>query len=80
MTPFCLSLVYGISLATESQKMIIIGKGGSKLRELGITARLALEEFLDRKVFLTLQVKIDEDWRASTEALKRYGYIESDFA
>ena len=36
-------------------------------------------QFLERKVFLSLHVKVDEDWRGKPEALQRYGYIDSDF-
>ena len=63
----------------ESQKAILIGKGGSKLKELGTAARTRLELFLGRRVFLSLRVKVDEDWRANAEALERYGYVGEDF-
>ena len=63
----------------DSQKAILIGKGGGKLKELGIQARLKLEEFLQRKIFLSLRVKVDSDWRRNKDTLARFGYIESDF-
>lgn len=63
----------------DSQKAIIIGKGGLKLKELGSMAREKLEKFLDRKVFLSLHVRVDEDWRQNENSLARYGYVESDF-
>ena len=63
----------------ESQKAILIGRNGRKLKELGSAARGKLEEFLDRKVFLSLRVKIDSDWRQSDESLRKYGYKDSDF-
>lgn len=68
-----------IVVSKESQKAILIGRGGLKLKELGIAARSKLESFLMRKVFLSLHVRVDEDWRASSDALAKYGYVESDF-
>ena len=58
----------------ESQKGIIIGKGGGALRQLGTEARKAIEKFCGTKVFLDLKVKVDPDWRDDTDKLKRYGY------
>jgi GTPase Era involved in 16S rRNA processing len=43
-------------------------------------AREKLQVFLDRGVFLSLRVRVDEEWRSSEEALTKYGYLESDFA
>lgn len=68
-----------IVVSKDTQKAIVIGKGGCRLKELGTAARGRLEVFLDRKVFLSLTVKVDEDWRSSEEALRRYGYRDSDF-
>jgi len=62
-----------------SQKAILIGRGGSKLKELGSVARESLERFLGRRVFLSLRVHVDEDWRANPDALQRYGYVGEDF-
>jgi GTPase len=58
----------------ESQKGIIIGQAGKALRKLGTEARLTIEKFLDKKVFLDLRVKVDEDWREDDRKLKKYGY------
>ncbi len=63
-----------IYVARETQKMIIIGKGGKAIKQLGTDARKDIENFLDKKVFLELRVKVDKDWRNSELALKRYGY------
>ena len=63
----------------ESKKLILIGRAGEKLKALGTMARLRLEEFLQRKVFLSLRVKVDSDWRHNSEALERFGYTNSDF-
>lgn len=65
-----------IYVARDSQKGIIIGHKGSRLREIGTKARLDLEEFLQKKVFLDLYVKVNSDWRDNEKALKNYGYIE----
>ncbi len=58
----------------ESQKGIIIGKGGSALKRVGMQARQEIEEFFQKKVFLQLFVKVDRDWRSNTGRLKHYGY------
>jgi GTP-binding protein Era len=58
----------------ESQKGILIGQGGKALRKLGTEARLAIERFVENKVFLDLRVKVDPDWREDEKKLKRYGY------
>lgn len=58
----------------ESQKGIIIGKGGNALRRLGTYARIAISKYIDRKVFLDLKVKVDPDWRDNEAKLKKYGY------
>lgn len=63
-----------IYVSRETQKMIIIGKGGKAIKQLGTDARKDIEEFLEKKVFLDLSVKVDKDWRDSEQALKRYGY------
>lgn len=58
----------------ESQKAIVLGKDGRALRTLGTGARKAIEKFLQRKVFLRFQVKVDPDWRDDRERLAHYGY------
>ena len=58
----------------ESQKGIIIGKGGSALKRVGMQARQEIEDFFQKKVFLQLFVKVDRDWRSNTGRLKHYGY------
>lgn len=58
----------------ESQKGIIIGQGGDALRRMGTQARIAISKYIDRKVFLDLKVKVDPDWRADADKLKKYGY------
>jgi GTP-binding protein Era len=58
---------------TESQKQILIGKGGSMVREIGRTARPGIERLLGRKVFLQLQVKAAPKWRRNETMLERLG-------
>ena len=59
-----------------NHKAIIIGKGGSKIKEISTFARQEMEKFLDKKVFLTTYVKVKEDWRNSAFLLKEHGYGE----
>ena len=54
----------------EGQKGILIGKGGQKLKEIGTAARLELEHFLGKKIFLELFVKIKPGWRESEAFLE----------
>ena len=63
-----------IFVMRESQKMIILGKGGQAIRRLGTDARKDIEAFVDKKVFLDLTVKVNKDWRNSDRELKRFGY------
>ena len=60
----------------ESQKGIIIGKKGEKLRSVGSSAREELESFFGRKVFLQLWVKVRENWSDDAVMLRAIGYIE----
>ena len=63
---------------TKSQKGILIGKGGSLLKTVGTQARTELEEIVDKKVFLGLEVKVEKDWRKKDKILKDFGYISQD--
>lgn len=63
-----------IIVERDSQKGIIIGKGGSMLKLIGREARKDIEAFVGKKVFLETFVKVDKDWRASEHKLKKYGY------
>lgn len=63
-----------IHVARDSQKGIIIGHKGSMLKKVGTEARLDMEDFFRKKVFLELHVKITKDWREKPAALKRFGY------
>lgn len=63
-----------IFASRESQKAIIIGKGGSAIKKTGIMARADIEEFTGKKIFLDLRVKVDKDWRDNEEELRHFGY------
>ena len=58
----------------KTQKPIIIGKNGAAIKKLGIEARKDIEQFLDKKVYLELYVKIKENWRDNERTLKHFGY------
>ncbi len=58
----------------KSQKGILIGKGGSLLKKIGTEARLELEKIVEKKVFLSLEVKVEKDWRKKQNALNNFGY------
>lgn len=60
----------------ESQKGIIIGKGGAAIKEVGTQARKDLEILLGKKVFLDLQVKVRKNWRRDLNQIRRFGYGE----
>jgi GTPase len=63
-----------IYVERDSQKGIIIGKNGEALKKTGSMARIDIEEFLEKKVFLGLFVKVDKDWKNKQKSLKRFGY------
>lgn len=63
-----------IIVERDSQKGIIIGKGGEMLKRIGRESRKEIQQFIDSKVFLQTHVKVDKDWRGSESKLKKYGY------
>lgn len=65
-----------IYVERDSQKGIIIGKGGEKIKRVGIEARHDIEKFFDKKVFLELFVKVEKDWRNRENKLRAFGYLE----
>lgn len=69
-----IKIVAEIIVQRESQKAILLGSGGSKIKELGTRSRMELEKFLDAKVFLELFVKVRNNWRNNELNLKEYGY------
>ena len=63
-----------IYVMRDSQKGILIGTGGAALKKTGTAARIEMEDFLQKKVFLQLLVKVDPDWRESRKELRKFGY------
>ena len=63
-----------IHVIRESQKGIVIGHKGEMLKKTGTEARIEMEEFFGRKVYLELRVRVTKDWRDKPEVLKRFGY------
>jgi len=67
-----------IVIERDSQKAIIIGKGGAAIKKLGEVARKSIEEFLQREVFLELRVKVRKKWRSDENMLKSFGYSKKE--
>lgn len=63
-----------IHVERDSQKGIVIGRGGAMLKRIGTAARREIETMLDRKVFLQLYVKVAPNWAESEEGVRRLGY------
>jgi len=62
----------------DSQKGIIIGNKGVAIKQLGIESRHAIEDFLEKHVFLEISVKVLKDWRNQDLLMKRFGYFIND--
>lgn len=65
-----------IYVERDSQKAILIGKGGDKIKQVGIEARKDIEQFFGKKVYIELFVKVEKDWRNRDNKLRAFGYIE----
>ena len=65
-----------IYVERDSQKGIIIGKGGEKIKKVGMAARADIEKFFGKKVFLEMFVKVEKDWRNRENKLREFGYRE----
>ena len=65
-----------INVMRDSQKGILIGKGGSALKRVATQARLEMEDFFQKKVFLQVFVKVEPDWREDRKMLRKFGYIQ----
>ena len=63
-----------IIVERDSQRGIIIGRGGDMLKRIGREARIEMEKFIGQKVYLENYVKVDKDWRSTEAKLKKYGY------
>jgi GTPase len=72
-----LRLYCTIYVETESQKPIIIGRGGTMIKQIGTEARKEMEAFFDTKVYLDLRVKVDPDWRNNDRTLDDIGVPRS---
>jgi len=69
-------ILANIIVEKESQKGILIGKQGAAVKRLGLDARKAVEEFLQKEVYLELRVKVKNKWRSDEKQLKQFGYIK----
>lgn len=67
-------IVADIIVQRETQKVILLGEGGKMIKQLGTQARMDIEAFIGRKVFLELFVKVRPKWRDNDFMLKEYGY------
>lgn len=65
-----------INVMRDSQKGIVIGKGGSALKKTATAARIDMEHFFEKKVYLTTFVKVEPNWREDRRMLRRFGYIQ----
>lgn len=72
--PDLVRILATINVDHDSQKGIIIGKGGFALKKASSEARKSLEKFLDKKVFIRIYVNVDKNWRNSSRKLSRFGY------
>jgi GTP-binding protein Era len=63
-----------IYVERDSQKGIIIGRGGKSLKKVGTEARKDLETFFEKKIYLELFVKVEKDWRNKDAKLRSFGY------
>lgn len=68
-----LRLYCSIVVDRESQKAIVVGKGGSMVKQIGVAAREELEQFLSRRVFLDLHVRVAQNWREDEHVLREMG-------
>jgi len=69
-----LDVLVNVFVERSSQKAIIIGKGGSRLREVGTTARKGIEALLGQRIYLDLHVKVAKDWQRDPKQLQRLGF------
>ena len=74
-TPACLYIRASIFVEHDSQKGILIGKGGAMLRRIGAAARADLERFFGIKVYLDLTVQVRRNWRSDDKALREFGFL-----
>jgi GTP-binding protein Era len=63
-----------IFLERDSQKRIILGKSGERIKEIGTKARAAIEKYRGEKIFLTLHVGVESEWQGNPRALEKFGF------
>lgn len=74
--PKRINIMAVIYVERDSQKGILIGHQGSALKKVGTEARIDIETFFGKKIFLNLYVKVQKDWRSKEKDLKNFGYIQ----
>lgn len=74
--PGSIHIMAVVYVERDSQKGILIGKGGSMLKKVGMESRKDIETFFGKKVFLELYVKVEPNWRNRENKLKAFGYVE----
>lgn len=72
--PDSIHIMAVIYVERDSQKAIVIGHGGQKLKRIGIEARKDIETFFKKHVYLELYVKVEKDWRNKENKLRAFGY------
>ncbi|MDE6575290.1 MAG: KH domain-containing protein, partial [Muribaculaceae bacterium] len=65
-----------IYVERDSQKGILIGRGGSMLKKVGVQARTDIEKFFGKSVYLEMFVKVEPNWRNRENKLRQFGYLE----
>ena len=65
-----------IHVERDSQKPMLIGKQGSKLKEIGTKARIEIENYLNSKVYLSLHIKVSKDWQKDPKSLAKFGFLQ----
>lgn len=71
-------IMASIVVEKESQKGMVIGKGGRRIKEIGKKSRLKIEKLVGGKVFLDLQVKVEENWTKDSNMIKKLGYTNQN--
>lgn len=67
-----------IIVERDTQRAIILGKGGAAIKRLGLSARKEIEEFVQKEVYLDLRVKVKKKWRSDDQSLKQFGYTSEE--
>ena len=67
-----------IIVERDTQRAIILGKGGAAIKRLGLSARKEIEQFVQKEVYLDLRVKVKKKWRSDDQSLKQFGYTSEE--